>query len=250
MAAQLQRLGDADFTIFERASTVGGVWRANTYPGAACDVQSHLYSFSFAPGHEWSRRYAPQAEILTYLERCTDHFGLRPHLRLDTAVETATFDEASGRWALDRGRGRGALVRRARNRLRPAQEPGDPWNRRCRGLRRARVSLRRVGPLRRPHRQAGRDPGHRGERDPVRAGGGEGRRPDDDLSALRTLDPAQGRPRLPRLGAKAVSPFPARVAVARMGFWAFYELGTYGFTGTDGSCAPSSASPRSTAPAS
>ena len=56
----------ADFTIFEPGETVGGVWRANTYPGAACDVPSHLYSFSFSPGHNWSRRYAPQPEILRY----------------------------------------------------------------------------------------------------------------------------------------------------------------------------------------
>ena len=59
MGISLRREGVDDFTIFERGDTVGGVWRANTYPGAACDVPSHLYSFSFAPGHNWSRRYAP-----------------------------------------------------------------------------------------------------------------------------------------------------------------------------------------------
>ena len=73
---RLQQAGIDEFTIFERGETVGGVWRANTYPGAACDVPSHLYSFSFAPGHRWSRRYAPQAEILAYLEDCVDRFGL------------------------------------------------------------------------------------------------------------------------------------------------------------------------------
>ena len=69
-AIRLRQAGFEELTVFERGDTVGGVWRANTYPGAACDVPSHLYSFSFAPGHHWSRRYAPQREILTYLEEC------------------------------------------------------------------------------------------------------------------------------------------------------------------------------------
>ena len=63
IAIKLREAGFSDFEIFERGDSVGGVWRANTYPGAACDVPSHLYSFSFAPGHNWSRRYAPRAEI-------------------------------------------------------------------------------------------------------------------------------------------------------------------------------------------
>src|SRR5689334_9694750 len=89
-----------DFVILERAASVGGTWRANTYPGAACDVPSHLYSFSFAPAHHWSRRYAPQPEILRYLEDCVDRFGLRPHLRLSTGIDGAEFDAGSGRWTL------------------------------------------------------------------------------------------------------------------------------------------------------
>jgi cation diffusion facilitator CzcD-associated flavoprotein CzcO len=100
VAIRLRQTGLADFTIFERGETVGGVWRANTYPGAACDVPSHLYSFGFAPGHEWSRRFAPQAEILDYMNECVERFGLEPHLRLGTEVERARFDEGSGRWAL------------------------------------------------------------------------------------------------------------------------------------------------------
>ena len=87
MGIRLKQEGIEDFTIFERGDTVGGVWRANTYPGAACDVPSHLYSFSFAPGHNWSRRYAPQAEILDYMEEITDDFGMRPHLRLGTEAD-------------------------------------------------------------------------------------------------------------------------------------------------------------------
>ena len=90
--------GVRDLTIFERGETVGGVWRANSYPGAACDVPSHLYSFSFAPGTNWSSRYAPRSEILDYLEQVTDRFGLRPHLSLGTEVEKAVFDEQESRW--------------------------------------------------------------------------------------------------------------------------------------------------------
>ena len=67
MAVALQRSGRHDFLLLERAADVGGVWRDNTYPGAACDVPSHLYSFSFAPNPDWSRVFASQAEIHAYL---------------------------------------------------------------------------------------------------------------------------------------------------------------------------------------
>ena len=100
MGIRLRQAGIDDFEIFERGESVGGVWRANTYPGAACDVPSHLYSFSFARGHNWSRRYAPQPEILRYLEECVDEFGLGPHIRLSTEVESATFDAETGAWTV------------------------------------------------------------------------------------------------------------------------------------------------------
>jgi len=70
MAAALRRAGIEDFAILKRASSVGGVWRDNSYPGAACDVPSHLYSFSFAPNPQWSRTFAGQQEILDYLQGC------------------------------------------------------------------------------------------------------------------------------------------------------------------------------------
>ena len=90
----------AELVVLERADDVGGVWRDNTYPGAACDVPSHLYSFSFAPEHRWSRRFAPQRDILRYLRRVTDECGLRPHLRLRTEVTEARWDEGCGAWRL------------------------------------------------------------------------------------------------------------------------------------------------------
>src|SRR6266542_1887072 len=100
MGIRLRQAGYQRFEIFERGDTVGGVWRANTYPGAACDVPSHLYSFSFAPAHHWSRRYAPQPEILRYLQECVERFDLGRHLRLGTEVTLAEFDPEAGRWTL------------------------------------------------------------------------------------------------------------------------------------------------------
>jgi cation diffusion facilitator CzcD-associated flavoprotein CzcO len=100
MAVNLMKAGFASFTLFEKAADVGGVWRDNTYPGAACDVPSHLYSFSFEPGHPWSRRYAPQAEILAYLKRCASTHGLDQIIRFDTEIACADFDDARGIWTL------------------------------------------------------------------------------------------------------------------------------------------------------
>ena len=100
MAITLKRAGFEDLTILDRGDRPGGVWRDNTYPGAACDVPSHLYAFSFEPNPDWSRRYSPQSEILAYLERCVDRNGLRPHLRLGVEVESAAYDEGRGEWRL------------------------------------------------------------------------------------------------------------------------------------------------------
>ncbi|GAA2884166.1 NAD(P)/FAD-dependent oxidoreductase [Streptosporangium fragile] len=98
MAIQLQRAGVDSYTIFEAGAGVGGTWRDNTYPGAGCDIPSHLYSFSFEKYSSWTRRYPGQQEILRYLEMCADKYGLRPKIRLNTAVTGAAFDEALGRW--------------------------------------------------------------------------------------------------------------------------------------------------------
>jgi cation diffusion facilitator CzcD-associated flavoprotein CzcO/acetyl esterase/lipase len=97
----LKRAGIDSFTIFEKADRIGGVWRDNTYPGAACDVPSHLYSFSFEPNPDWTRVYSPQAEILDYLERCAEKYGMAPNLRLGTEVTRAQFDERFGRWRIE-----------------------------------------------------------------------------------------------------------------------------------------------------
>jgi len=104
-AHYLKQAGVNDFLILERADDVGGVWRDNSYPGCACDVQSHLYSFSFAPNPDWSRAFSPQSEILSYLQRCAQALGLTPHLRLKHDVHQAKWDEASATWILQTSQG-------------------------------------------------------------------------------------------------------------------------------------------------
>jgi cation diffusion facilitator CzcD-associated flavoprotein CzcO len=99
----LRRAGIDDFTIFEKGDGVGGTWRVNTYPGAECDVPSHLYSFSFMLKPDWSKTFAGQAEILEYLEVCADAGGVRPHLRTCTTVDSVTWDDDAHRWLVHTG---------------------------------------------------------------------------------------------------------------------------------------------------
>ncbi|WP_380169323.1 flavin-containing monooxygenase [Jannaschia sp. R86511] len=104
-AARLVRRGETSLVVLDRGREVGGTWRDNTYPGAACDIRSDLYSFSFAPNPDWSSLYAGRAEIQTYLERTVADEGLRPYLRLGTEVLRADWDESAALWrvATDRG---------------------------------------------------------------------------------------------------------------------------------------------------
>ncbi|MBE1548576.1 cation diffusion facilitator CzcD-associated flavoprotein CzcO [Mycobacterium sp. OAS707] len=105
-AVALRRKGIDDLLIIERADGVGGTWRQNIYPGAACDIQSHLYSFSFAPNRGWTRTYAYQPEILAYLEKVADDFDLRRHLMLGTRVHRLVWDEQVSRWGVELADGR------------------------------------------------------------------------------------------------------------------------------------------------
>jgi len=104
-AIRLRQRGEESFVILERAAEVGGVWRDNTYPGCACDVQSHLYSFSFARNPGWTRRFSPQAEIWDYLRDCVKRFGLAPYLRFREELEQASWDAATQRWRLRTSKG-------------------------------------------------------------------------------------------------------------------------------------------------
>jgi cation diffusion facilitator CzcD-associated flavoprotein CzcO len=104
-AAMLKRAGYGDVTVFERGERVGGVWHHNTYPGAACDIPSHLYEFSFAPNPRWSRRYAPQAEIQAYLEDVARSYGVVDRIRTATEVNGARWDDSSSKWVLETSAG-------------------------------------------------------------------------------------------------------------------------------------------------
>ncbi|MFF8592610.1 flavin-containing monooxygenase [Streptomyces sp. NPDC015220] len=97
-AVRLRREGITDFVVLERAGSVGGTWRDNSYPGCACDVPSHLYSFSFAPNPDWPRTFSGQQHIRAYLERVADVFRLRPHLRLNSEVKRMTWNKELLRW--------------------------------------------------------------------------------------------------------------------------------------------------------
>ena len=100
MAIRLKQAGIRDFLLLEREAGIGGTWRDNTYPGAACDVPSVLYSFSFEPGFHFPRFYARQADILRYQRHCASKHGLEPHLRVNCGVRTARWDAAALCWRI------------------------------------------------------------------------------------------------------------------------------------------------------
>jgi cation diffusion facilitator CzcD-associated flavoprotein CzcO len=99
-AVRLRRAGVTDFVVLERRKAVGGTWHDNTYPGCACDVPSHLYSFSFAPNPEWPRTFSGQEHIRAYLEDVADNFGLRQHIRFDSEVELMSWDPEELHWSI------------------------------------------------------------------------------------------------------------------------------------------------------
>jgi cation diffusion facilitator CzcD-associated flavoprotein CzcO len=104
-AIQLLRAGYDDLTILEKAGGVGGTWWHNRYPGLSCDVQSHLYSYSFAPKLDWSRPYASGSEIQAYLEQVAADHGVRSRIRLDTEVASARWDAERAEWTLSSAAG-------------------------------------------------------------------------------------------------------------------------------------------------
>ncbi|HWI94694.1 MAG TPA: NAD(P)/FAD-dependent oxidoreductase [Solirubrobacterales bacterium] len=103
-AVMLKREGYEDVTVFEKSDRIGGVWRANTYPGAACDIPSHLYEFSFAP-NSWSRRFSPGPEIRAYIEGVARHFGVLERIRTGIEVKGASWDEQCRKWRLETSAG-------------------------------------------------------------------------------------------------------------------------------------------------
>lgn len=103
-AIKLKEAGKS-FQIIEKDSGVGGVWRVNTYPGAQCDVQSHLYSFSFEPKANWSKTYGLQNEILEYMEHCAEKYGLNPYTLFNTAVTKAEWQDTLNAWKVETDQG-------------------------------------------------------------------------------------------------------------------------------------------------
>lgn len=99
-AIRLKQRGIHDFAIFERGTAIGGTWRDNTYPGAACDIPSRLYSYSFAPNPNWSRTYSGSNEILGYIEAMAAEFRLGPHIRFGHNISGIAFDEQAGVWEI------------------------------------------------------------------------------------------------------------------------------------------------------
>ena len=104
-AARLRRAGVTDFMVLERAADIGGTWRDNTYPGCACDIPSHLYSFSFAGNPAWPRVFAAQPDIHRYLRDVVERHGLAKHIRLHAEVQQARWDAAARLWRLDTAQG-------------------------------------------------------------------------------------------------------------------------------------------------
>ncbi len=97
---QLKKIGFHNFTIVEKANEVGGTWRDNTYPGAACDVKSNLYSFSFEPNPNWTREYSKQEEILAYIKNCVKKYDLEKHILFNWEVKAAKYDEKNAIWEI------------------------------------------------------------------------------------------------------------------------------------------------------
>jgi cation diffusion facilitator CzcD-associated flavoprotein CzcO len=97
-AIRFQEDGETDFLVVEKGDDVGGTWRDNTYPGAACDVPSQLYSYSFAPNPDWSMSFSPQPEIQAYIRRVAERAGVLDRFRFRTAVEAAVWDDDAQHW--------------------------------------------------------------------------------------------------------------------------------------------------------
>ena len=100
LAAHRMQQAGVELTIYEKNADVGGTWYENTYPGCRVDVPNHLYSYSFAQTGEWPQFFSSQDMLLDYFRSCADHFDIRPHIRFETEVTRARWDEAEQQWVL------------------------------------------------------------------------------------------------------------------------------------------------------
>ena len=135
-----------EFTIFEKASSLGGTWRDNTYPGAACDVPSFSYCFSFEQKTDWTRKWSTQPEILGYMEHCAQKYDLLPHMRFETEVQSARFDDQAGAWTLRLADGEELVAEILISGTGQLNRPHVPRSRVSK-ISRVRVSTRRAGTI-------------------------------------------------------------------------------------------------------
>jgi cation diffusion facilitator CzcD-associated flavoprotein CzcO len=126
MAVKLQQAGIHSFKLVERSNQVGGTWRDNTYPGCECDVQSHLYSFSFEPKTDWSKKYSSWNEIRDYIIAVTDKHNLRKKIQFNTCLEGASFDKSSGTWQVKLSDGTKPRARFVITAVGPLSNPAIP----------------------------------------------------------------------------------------------------------------------------
>ncbi|MBZ5594233.1 MAG: alpha/beta hydrolase fold domain-containing protein [Acidobacteriia bacterium] len=126
MAIQLRRAGMDSFLILERAADIGGTWRDNTYPGCACDIPSHLYSFSFECHADWTRMYPTQPEIWNYLKHCVEKYNLGPSIRFGSEVREAVFDEGAHLWRVETLDGATFTARSVALAMGPLSRPAYP----------------------------------------------------------------------------------------------------------------------------
>ena len=110
VAIELCKSGHTDVRLWERSTDIGGVWRDNTYPGAGCDVPSPLYSYSYEPNPDWSRRYALQAEIHAYIKKVAGKYGITPLVRFDREVVAASYDADAANWTVTFAAGNQEIV--------------------------------------------------------------------------------------------------------------------------------------------
>ena len=126
VAARLSKAGIERILVLEKAASIGGTWRENTYPGCACDIPSHLYSLSFAPKHDWSRLYASQPEIRSYLEDVVARCGLHSKIRFNARVTGARWDETATLWTVALEDGPPILARAVISAVGPLSIPQVP----------------------------------------------------------------------------------------------------------------------------
>jgi cation diffusion facilitator CzcD-associated flavoprotein CzcO len=126
MAIELKRHGFESFLVLERAAEVGGTWRDNVYPGCACDIPTTLYSFSFESNSAWTRVYPRQAELLDYLKRCATDYDIRPHIRFNTELREARYDDSTATWTVQTVDSRTLVSRFLVSAMGPLNKPSIP----------------------------------------------------------------------------------------------------------------------------